>query len=115
MKASGVQLPEGHGLRKRLDRHRIPEKQPQPILGLDVERKPRIDQGRAGVRRKVLPPLDPRQRTSASKPIIINNGIEPKMPKSIMEIPRSEMLPPYLVPQTRPLQNPRTMYQRNKK
>ena len=51
-KASGVQLPEVHGSRKRLDPHRIPEKQPQPIAGLDVERKPRIGQGRAGVRRK---------------------------------------------------------------
>ena len=40
---------------KRLDPHRIPEKQSQPIVGLDVDRKPRIGQGRAGVRRKVLP------------------------------------------------------------
>ena len=54
-KASEVQLPEVHGSRKRLDRHKIPEKQPQPIMGLDVDRKPRIDQGRAGVRRKALP------------------------------------------------------------
>ena len=102
MKASGVQLPEVHGSRKRLDPHKIQEKQPQPIMGLDVERKPRIGQGRAGVRRKALPPLDPRQGTSASKPIVISNGIGPIMPKSIMEILRSEMLPPYLVPQTRP-------------
>ena len=50
MKASGVQLPEVHGSRKRLDPHRIPEKQSQPIVGLDVDRKPRIGQGRAGVR-----------------------------------------------------------------
>ena len=55
MKVSGVQLPEVHGSRKRLDPHRIPEKQPQPIVGLDVDRKPRIGQGRAGVRRKALP------------------------------------------------------------
>ena len=54
-KASGVQLPKLHGSRKRLDPHKIPEKQPQPIVGLDVERKPRLDQGRAGVRRKALP------------------------------------------------------------
>ena len=47
MKASGVQLPEVHGSRKRLDPHKIPEKQPQPIVGLDVERKPRLGQGRA--------------------------------------------------------------------
>ena len=67
-KASGVQLPEVHGSRKRLDPHRIPEKQPQPIVGLDVDRKPRIGQGRARVRRKALPLLDSEQGTSASKP-----------------------------------------------
>ena len=64
MKASGVQLPEVHGSRKRLDPHKIPEKQPQPIIGLDVERKPRLGQGRAGVRRKALPPSYPRPGTS---------------------------------------------------
>ena len=100
-KASGVQLPEVHGSRRRIDPHKIPEKQPQPIMGLDVDRKLRIGQGSAGVRRKALPPLDPRQGTSTSKPIVISNGIGSKMPKSIMEILRSEMLPPYLVPQTR--------------
>ena len=97
-KASGVQLPEVHGSRKRLDPHKIPEKH--------LERKPRIGQGRAGVRRKALPPFDPRQGTSASKPVIISNGIGPETPKSIMEIPRSEMLLLYLVPQTRPLPKP---------
>ena len=76
-KASGVQLPEMHGLRKRLDPHKILEKQPQPITGLDVERKPRIGQGRAGVRRKALSLLDPRQGTSTSKPIIISDEIGP--------------------------------------
>ena len=105
-KASEVQLSEVHGLRKTLDPHEIPEKQPQPIMGLDVDRKPRIGQGRAEVRRKALPLLDPRQGTSASKPIIITDEIGPKMPKSIMEIPRSEILPPYLVPQIRPPPKP---------
>ena len=105
-KASGVQLPEVYGLRKRLDPHRIPEKQPQPIAGLDVDRKPRIGQGRAGVRRKAQPLLDSRQGTSASKPIIISDKIEPKRPKSIMEILRSEMLSPYLVPPIRPPPKP---------
>ena len=86
-KASGVQLPEVHGSRKRLDLHKIPEKQPQPIVGLDVEREPRLGQGRAGVSRKALPPLHPRSRTSQSKPIVINNGKEPITPKPIIEIP----------------------------
>ena len=105
-KASRVQLPEVHGSRKRLDPHKIPEKQPQPITGLDVERKPKLGQGRAGVRRKALPPLYPEQGTSTSKPVIISNGIGPKMSKPISEIPRSEMLPPYLVPQNRPPPKP---------
>ena len=106
MKASGVQLPEVHGSRKRLDPHKIPEKQPQPIVGLDVERKPRLGQGRAGVKRKALPSLYPRSGTSESRPIIISNGTEPIMPKPIIEIPRSEILPPYLVPQSRPPPKP---------
>ena len=105
-KVSGVQLPEVHGSRKRLDPHKIPEKQPQPIMGLDVERKPRIGQGRAGVRRKALPLLDPGQGTSVSKPIAISDEIGPTIPKSIMEILRSEMLPLYLVPQNRPPPKP---------
>ena len=50
--------------------------------------------------------MDPRQGTSTSKPIIISDETGPKMPKSIMEIPRSEMLPPYLVPQNRPPPKP---------
>ena len=106
MKASGVQLPEVHGSRKRLDPHKIPEKQPQPIVGLDVERKLRLGQGRAGVRRKALPSSYPRSGTSKSKPIIISNGTEPIMPKPIIEITRSEILPPYLVPQSRPPPKP---------
>ena len=106
MKASGVQLPEVHGSRKRLDPHKIPEKQLQPIIGLDVERKPRLGQGRAGVRRKALPPSYPRSGTSESRPIIINNGADPISPKPMSEIPRSEILPPYLVPQSRPPPKP---------
>ena len=57
MKVSGVQLPEVHGSRKRLDPRKIPEKQPQSIIGLDVERKPRLGQERVEVRRKALAPF----------------------------------------------------------
>ena len=63
IKVSGVQLQEVHGSRKRLDPHRIPEKQIQPTVGLGVDRKPRIGQGRAGVRRKALPLLDLKTRS----------------------------------------------------
>ena len=89
IKASGVHLPEMHGSRKRFDPHRIPEKQPQPIVGLDVDRESRIGQRRAGVRRKALLHLDSKQGTSTSNPIVIRDEIGPRMPKSIMKIPRS--------------------------
>ena len=74
-KASGVQLPEVHGSRKGLNPHKIPEKQPQPIVDLDVNRKPRLGQGRAGVRRKIsaLPTSYTGPGASESKPIIIND------------------------------------------
>ena len=73
---------------------------------MDVDRKPRIGQGRAGVRRKAPPLLDLKQGASASKPIVIGNEIETKRPISIREIPRSEMLPPYLVQPLRPPPKP---------
>ena len=75
-------------------------------MRLDIDRKPRIGQGRAGVRRKTLPLLDSRQGISASKPIVIDDEIDSKRPKLIWEFPRSEMLPLYLVPQTRPPPKP---------
>ena len=115
MKASGVQLPEVHGSRKRLDPHKIPEKQPQPITGLDVERKPRLVQGRPGVRRKALPLSDPRWGTSTSKPIIISNGIEPKMPKPIRKILEVRCFHHILYHKIGLLQNPWINYQRDKK
>ena len=98
----GVQLPEVRGSRKGLDPHKKPENQPQAIVSSEIDRKPRVGQGRAGVRRKALPPSYPRPGTSESKPIIIINGTEPIMPKPIIEIPRSEIRPPYLVPHSRP-------------
>ena len=115
MKASGVQLPEVHGSRKRLDPHKMSEKQPQPIVQLEVERKPRLGQGRAGVRRKDLPSSYPRSGTSESRPIIISNGTEPITPKPIIEIPRSEIFPPYLVPPSRPPQSLLINYQKDRK
>ena len=51
--ASGVQLPEVHGTRKGLDPHKILEKQLQPIVRQTIEKKPKLDQGRAGIKRKV--------------------------------------------------------------
>ena len=101
---SRVQLPEVHGSRKGLDPHKIPEKQLQPIIGLDIDRKPRLGQGRAGVRRKIKAPpsLLTGTGTSASSPIVVKDDIGSIPPKSISDIPRSEILPPYLAPHSRP-------------
>ena len=106
MKASGVQLPEVHGSRKGLDPHKI------PIVGSDIEKKPWLGQGKAGVRRKIkaLPSQHTWPGSSESKPIIINgkavSAADPILPKPILEIPRSEILSPYLLPQNRPPPKP---------
>ena len=64
-KASVVQLPEVHRTRKGLDPHKIPEKQLQPVVNPDIEKKPRMGQGRAGIKRKVKLAL-PSQKEEAS-------------------------------------------------
>ena len=69
---------------------------------MEVDRKPRLGQGRAGVRRKALPSSYQRPGTSKSRPIIIQNEAGSISPKPLSEIPRSEIPPPYLVPQSRP-------------
>ena len=116
MKASGVQLPKVHGSRKGLDPHKIPEKQLQPIIGLDVERKPRLGQGRAGVRRKIkAPPSSLGPGTSKSRPITVKDEADPILPKPMSEIPRSEILPPYLILQSRPPPKPLINYQKGRK
>ena len=95
-----------------MDPHKIPEKQPQPIVGLDIDKKPRLGQGRAGVRRKInaLPSQYTGPESSESKPIIIIDeavsAADPVPPKPMLEIPRSEVLPPYLLCKTDLLQNP---------
>ena len=93
-----------------MDPHKILEKQQQPIVGLDIEKKPRLGKGRAGLRRKIAPPSQHGPGSSKSKPIIINSEavsvVEPKVPKPVPEIPRSEALPPYLLLQNRPPPKP---------
>ena len=87
MKVSGVQLPEIHGSRKGLDPHKILEKQSQPIVRLSKEKKPRLGQGRAGMRRKTKAPHSQYTApgSSESKPIIINgeavSAVDPLLPK----------------------------------
>ena len=77
--SSGVSLPEVHGIGKGLDLHVIPEKQ-KPINSLTDTRlpvyKPRIGQGRAGVRRKVriVMPSLPKQ-TLALAPVTVEKSM----------------------------------------
>ena len=52
-KACGVKLLEEHGTRKGLDPHKILEKQPQQVVKPAIEKKPRLGQGIAGIKRKV--------------------------------------------------------------
>ena len=61
------------------------------------------------MRRKVklaLPSQNTGPGSSESKPMVINgeavSAVDPILPKSISEIPRSEVLPPYPLPQNRP-------------
>ena len=116
-KASGVQLPEVHGTRKRLDPHKIPEKQPQPIVRLTIEKKPRLGQGRAGIKRKVklAPPSQKKEvsigpDSSRPKPIIISDeavlAVDPILPIPLPEVPKSEGLPPYILLRNRPPPKP---------
>ena len=112
MKASGVQLLEVHGSRKGLDPHYIPEKQPQPIVGSDIEKKPRLGQERAGWEgRQKLCLLDIQDQD------LLNLNKSLSMMKlfqqqtlyhlgPIPEIPKSDVLPPYLLLQNRPPPKP---------
>ena len=95
-KASGIRLPEVHGARKRLDPHKIPEKIQPPIERVQIDRKPRLGEGRAGLRRKVLPIRQP-------KPIVISDEAE-AVTVSKGRVPRTverEIIPPHYIPEQR--------------
>ena len=91
-----------------MDPHKKLENQPQPLVSWEIDRKPRLGQGRAGVRRKskALPSSCTRPGTFKSRPIVVKDEVDPIPPKPMSEIPRSEMLPPYLIPQSRPPPKP---------
>ena len=97
-KASGMQLPEVQGTRKGLDPHKTLEKQPQPIVRLTLEKKPRLGQGRAGIKRKVrlAPPSQKKEiigpDVSRPKTIIIGDeavsAVDPTLSVPLPEVPR---------------------------
>ena len=116
-KARGVQLPEVHGTRKGLDPHKILEKQLQPVVKPTIEKKPRLGQGRAGIKRKVnvAPPFQKKEvcigpDVTRPKPIRCSNeavlAVDTEVPISLLEVPRSEGLLPYILQRNRPPPKP---------
>ena len=115
-KASGVQLPKVHGTRKGLDPNKIPEKQPQPIVRLIIEKKPRLGHGRARIKRKarLAPPSQKKEiigpDSSRPKPIIVSDeavsAVDPTLPVSLSEIFGNGGSLPYVLPRSRPPPNP---------
>ena len=112
-KASGVQLPEVHRTRKGLDPHKILKKQPQPIVRLAIEKKPRLGQRRAGIKRKVKLAAPSQKKevsigpdSSRPKPIISSDeavsAVDPILPIPLPKVPRSEGLLPYILLRNRP-------------
>ena len=110
-------LTEVHGTRKGLDPYKIPEKQLQPVAKPVIEKKPRLSQERAGIKRKVelAPPSQKKEVSigpdfSRPKPIISSDeavlAVDPIVPIPLSEVPRSEGLPPYIILRSRPPPKP---------
>ena len=107
-----MQLPEVHGTRKGLDPHKILEKQLQPIVRLIIEKRPRLGQGRAGMKRKVrlAPPSQKKEiigpDSSRPKPMIIGDEnvlvLDPTLSVPLPKVPRDEGSPPYILLRPRP-------------
>ena len=78
-----------------LDPHKIPEKIQQPIESVQIDRKPRLGEGRAGLRRKAPPIRQP-------KPIVISDEAEAiTVPKGSVQrrMAEREIIPPYYIPE----------------
>ena len=97
-------MPEVHGTRKGLDPHKIPEKQLQPVVKL----RPRLGQGRAGIKRKIK--LAPPSQKTRPMPISSSDeavlAVDTIVPISLPNVPGSEGLPPYILQRNRPPPKP---------
>ena len=80
-RSSGIKLLEVHGVSKNLDPNIQPEKQNiRPLKGNgSLQEKPRIGQGRAGVRRRRPPPINQDNASELSKKIPEVSKIENKV------------------------------------
>ena len=74
-------MPEVHGVSRNLDPNIQPEKQNiRPLKGNEIsQEKPRIGQGRAGMRRRRLPPINQNNAAETSKKIPEVSKIEKKV------------------------------------
>ena len=79
-KSSGIKLPEIHGVSKNLDPNIQPEKQNiRPLKGNEIlQEKPRIGQGRAGMRRRKSP-INQTIAAETSKKLLEASKIEKKV------------------------------------
>ena len=110
-KSSGIKLPEVHGIGKELDLNKLPEKQViKTIVAAEVigssQIKPRLGQGRAGLRCKIKTPMPPPINKSIVK--LMEKPIERL--KVISKVPAPESsrihdkivpIPDYTIPHTR--------------
>ena len=111
-KTSGVQLPEVHGTRKGMNPHKIPEKQPQSIVRMIIEKKSRLGQGRAEIKRKerLAPPSQQKEiigpDSSGPWPIIISDeavlAVDPTLSVPLPKVPRNGGSLPYILLRARP-------------
>ena len=79
-KSISINLPEMHGVGKRLDPNVQPEKQVKKLIATIEMRevsqiKPRLGQGRASIRHKIKTPIS----TSINKPIALAREKQPKV------------------------------------
>ena len=88
-----------------MDPHEIPEKQSQPVVKPVIEKKPRLGQGRAGIKRKVMlaPPSQKKEDSIGPdfprpKPIISSDeavlAVDPIVSVPLPKIPKGEGLSP---------------------
>ena len=92
-----------------MDPHKIPEKQLQPIVRLIIDKKPRLGQGKAGIKRKVRLAAPSQKKeiigpdSSRPKPIIISDEavLAVDHTLSLSEIPRNGGSLPYILLRSR--------------
>ena len=96
-----------------MDPHKILEKQLQPVVKLNIE-KPRLGQGRAGIKRKInLAPPSQKKDVSIGPDLTRlklisgkDEAVDAILPISLLKVPRSEGLPPYIFQRNRPSPKP---------